>query len=210
MAYHLQRRHKALVTEVKPRVHDSQKNTSDETLVAQVCNGDRLAFSGLVDRHGLRFRAIALRTCGDLTMAEEMVQEAFIKLWTRPDRFDAGKAKFTTWFHRVVVNRCLDELRRRKPEALPDGFDEVDHRPVADAVLETEGDNAIMMAALSRLPERQRRALTLSYLDGYSNQEAAEIMELNVKALESLLVRARTKMREELKAHKADLLAGLV
>lgn len=197
-----------MVTEVNPRVHDSQQDISDEKLVAQVCDGDQQAFACLVERHGLRFRAIALRTCGDMMMAEEMVQEAFVKFWTRPDRFDAGKARFTTWFHRVVVNRCLDEMRRKKPDALPEGFDAADDRPGAEETLQADGGNALLMAALSRLAERQQQALTLSYLDGYSNQEAADIMDLKLKAFESLLVRARAKMREELKADKVDLLSS--
>ncbi len=189
-------------------MQESLQDISDEALVAQVCDGSSQAFACLVDRHGLRFRAIALRTCRDQTLAEEMVQEAFVKLWTRPSAFNAKKARFTTWFHRVVVNRCLDELRKKKPEALPEGYDAVDERPGAQVELEIDGSNAVLLAALSRLPERQRSALSLSYLDGYSNMEAAEIMELNIKAYESLLVRARAKMREELKADKADLLSA--
>ncbi len=186
---------------------------SDEALVERVCSGDRLAFACLVERHGLRFRAIAVRTCGDQMMAEEMVQEAFVKLWTRPDKFDPGrfdarKAKFTTWFHRVVVNRCLDELRRKRPEALPEGFDAVDNRPGADTVMSRDRGLKQLFAALEHLPDRQRSALTLSYLDGYSNIDAAEIMELNIKAFESLLVRARAKMREELGKNKTDLLSA--
>jgi len=181
---------------------------SDEALVEMVCSGDRMAFACLVERHGLRFRAIAVRTCGDKMMAEEMVQEAFVKLWTRPDRFDARKAKFTTWFHRVVVNRCLDELRRKRPEALPESFDAADTRPGADTVMGRDRGLKQLFAALEHLPDRQRSALTLSYLDGYSNIDAAEIMKLNIKAYESLLVRARAKMREELVKNKTDLLSA--
>lgn len=189
-------------------MQDSRQDISDEALVAQVCNGSGQAFACLVDRHGLRFRAIALRTCKDAALAEEMVQESFVKLWTRPAAFNAEKARFTTWFHRVVVNRCLDELRKKKPEALPEGYDAVDERPDAQADMESESNKTVLMAALNRLSERQKSALSLSYLDGYSNLEAAEIMDLNLKAYESLLVRARAKMREELKAEKADLLSA--
>ena len=195
--------------EVKSRVHDSLTDKSDEALVAQICDGNRQAFSCLVERHALRFRAIAMRTCGDLALAEEMVQEAFIKLWTRPESFRADKAKFTTWFHRVVVNRCLDELRRKKPEALPEGYDASDSRPDAEATLVHDGGTQILMNALARLPDRQKQALTLSYLDGFSNLEAAGIMGLNIKAYESLLVRSRAKMRDKLEAEKADLLSAL-
>ena len=188
-------------------MHTSQQDISDEALVEQVYKGSSDAFACLVERHGLRFRAIAMRTCKDQALAEEMVQEAFVKLWTRPSAFNAKKARFTTWFHRVVVNRCLDELRKKKPDALPEDFDAVDGRPGADVDMESNSSKAVLMAALNRLSDRQKSALSLSYLDGYSNLEAAEIMELNLKAYESLLVRARAKMREELKAEKADLLS---
>lgn len=180
---------------------------TDEALVEQVCGGDREAFACLVERHGLRFRAIAMRTCGDQMMAEEMVQEAFVKLWTRPDKFNREKARFTTWFHRVVVNRCLDELRRKRPEPLPEGFDVADDRPGAETLIGRLGSSRQLFTALCRLSNRQRSALTLSYLDGYSNSEAADIMELNIKAYESLLLRARGKMREALARDKADLMS---
>lgn len=188
-------------------MQDSRDEFSDEALVEQVCGGDQRAFACLVERHGSRFRAIAVRTCGDQAMAEEMVQEAFVKFWTRPDLFDGSKAKFTTWFHRVVVNRCLDELRRKRPDALPEGFDAADSRPSAELLIGLEGSSKQVYGALATLSERQRNALTLSYLDGYSNNEAADIMALNIKAYESLLVRARAKMRAALLLEKADLLA---
>lgn len=189
-------------------MNERLEDIGDEALMVRVMNGDRAAFAVIVDRHGLRFRAIAIRTVGDTALAEEMVQEAFVKLWTRPERFDASKAKFTTWFHRVVVNRCLDELRRRKPDALPDGWDAADESPGAEAGLVQAGGTSMLMQALTRLPERQQAALRLSYLDGFSNQEAAEILGLHIKAFESLLVRARAKMRDELKADKQDLLSA--
>ncbi len=189
-------------------MQETGQDISDEQLVSRICEGDKTAFAHLVERHGLRFRAIALRTCGDLAVAEEMVQEAFVKLWTKPTAFNADKARFTTWFHRVVVNRCLDEVRRKKPDALPEGFDVADDRRSADEAMAESDSGALLRLALSKMPDRQRQALTLSYLDGYSNQEAADIMDLNIKAFESLLVRARAKMREELQAEKADLLSA--
>lgn len=182
---------------------------SDEALVAAVRNGDRQAFSALVSRHGLRFRGVATRVLHDISLAEEVVQDAFIKLWTKTDAFDPERARFTTWFHRVVVNRALDMKRRKSPEALPEGYDIADAAPLADVSLEQNAQAAQLMKAIEELPDRQKTALTLSYLDGYSNNEAADIMALNIKAFESLLVRARTKMRDILKADKENLLSVL-
>jgi RNA polymerase sigma-70 factor (ECF subfamily) len=181
----------------------------DETLVAHVAGADRGAYAVLVQRHGLRYRALAQRMVGDLALAEDLVQEAFVKLWTHADRVDPGKAKFTTWFHRIVVNRCLNEKRKRTIEPLPEGFDQPDESETAEDALVAAGDNAVLMAAVHALPDRQRTAITLSYLDGLSNMEAAEVMDLKLKAFESLLVRARGKLRDQLAGAKSRLLSAL-
>ncbi len=182
---------------------------SDEILVLRVANADRTAFGMLVDRHALRYRALAFRYLGDIALAEDLVQEAFVKLWTHARKFDADKARFTTWFHRVVVNRCLDEKRRKKPEALPEEYDQPDDSPsVEHEMIEADG-NASVARALETLSGRQRMAITLSYFDGLSNAEAADVMKLNLKAYESLLVRARGKLREILIAEKQQLFEAL-
>lgn len=188
--------------------HESNE-LDDETLVAHVAAADRGAYAVLVGRHAVRYRALAYRMVGDMAMAEDMVQDAFIKLWTNAARFDPAKAKFTTWFHRIVVNRCLDEKRKRRVDPLPEGYDQADESANAEQQLETEGGNQQIAAALNALSERQRTAVTLSYFDGLSNIEAAEVMELNLKAYESLLVRARAKLREQLAGDKPGLFAAL-
>ncbi|WP_417459442.1 sigma-70 family RNA polymerase sigma factor [Kordiimonas sp.] len=182
---------------------------SDETLVLRVADADRTAFGMLVDRHALRYRALAFRYLGDAALAEDLVQEAFVKLWTHARRFDADKARFTTWFHRVVVNRCLDEKRRKKPEALPEEYDQPDDSPSAEHELIEADGNASLKRALEALSDRQRLAVTLSYYDELSNMEAADAMDMNLKAYESLLVRARAKLREALIAEKQQLFEAL-
>lgn len=180
---------------------------SDEQLLDQIKTGDREAFRVLVRRHGGRYRALAYRFVSDMAVAEDMVQEAFVKLWTNAGRFDGAKAKFTTWFHRVVVNRCLDERRKKQLDSLPEGYDEADSRPSAEEQIGKAGANQKLMKVLSQLSDRQRTAVTLSYLDGMSNIEAAAVMELNIKAYESLLVRSRAKMRDALMSDKEELLS---
>lgn len=193
-----------MIAVVQPEL-DSLK---DEELVTRISGGDKHAFRALAQRHGGRFRALAYRFTDDMALAEDIVQETFVKLWTHAGRFDGAKAKFTTWFHRIVVNRCLDEKRKRRLEILPEGYDEPDGSPLADKKLETDSTTARLHAALKGLSERQRTAVTLSYLNGLSNQEAADAMELNIKAYESLLVRSRAKMRQMLMTEKSDLLAA--
>ncbi len=183
-------------------------DTEDEVLVTRVAAADRGAYAILVQRHAIRYRALAHRVVGDMALAEDLVQEAFVKLWTHADRFDASKAKFTTWFHRIVVNRCLDEKRKRTTEALPEGYDKADESETVEEAMVAHSGSEQLMAAVNALSERQRTAITLSYIDGLSNMEAADVMELKLKAFESLLVRARAKLREQLMGAKASLLSA--
>ena len=182
---------------------------SDEALVVRIMDGDRYAFNMLAVRHGIRYRMLAYRVVNNMALAEDIVQESFVKLWTHAHRFDAAKSKFTTWFHRLVLNRCLDAKRKRQFETLPEGYDIVDKSPSAEAQIEQAEDTRKLLAAINTLPERQKIAITLSYFDGLSNLEAAAVMDLNIKAYESLLVRTRAKLRQILMTEKDELLAAL-
>ena len=182
---------------------------TDETLMDRVATGDRTAFAMIVRRHALRYRSLAFRYLDDVARAEDLVQEAFTKIWTHAGRFDGSKARFTTWFHRIVVNRCLDEKRRRKVDQLPETYDAADDRPSAETSLAEEGGKARLHKALASLSDRQRLAVTLSYFDGLTNIEAAEAMEMNLKAYESLLVRSRAKLRELLAKERDQLFEAL-
>lgn len=188
-------------------VHTAIDSLEDEELVLRICSGDQQAFRTIALRHGGRYRALAYRFVGNMPLAEDMVQEAFIKLWTHAAHFDRDRAKFTTWFHRVVVNKCLDETRKRKTVALPENFDAADETARADKQMENEAIAARLGIVLAGLSERQNTAVTLSYFDGLTNQEAADVMEMNIKAYESLLFRSRAVMRQSLLAEKSDLLS---
>ena len=169
---------------------------SDRVLVKQVGDGDEAAYAILVTRHTNRHLAFAERVLGDRAEAEDAVQEAFLKLWSRATSFDPAAAKFTTWFYRVVLNQCLDRKRKKRPERLPEGFDGVDEgESPAEAYEESEAA-AYVKSKLRELPERQRSAIALCYYEGLSNKEAAEILGLGVKALESLLTRGRKRLKK--------------
>lgn len=168
-------------------------------LVARVADGNSIAYEQLVLRHADRFLALAERLLGERMEAEDAVQEAFAKLWSRAGSFNPDTARFTTWFYRVVANACYDRLRRRRhTRPLSDGWDEADDRPGADEQI-VEGQRARQIrSALDLLPERQKAAVLLCYFEEISNIEAAQVMEISVKALESLLVRARKALRDRL------------
>lgn len=172
---------------------------TDEELMARVRRGDHAAFSMLVRRHTKMFYAAAYRQCGNVHAAEDTVQEAFLKLWNKPDAWDPNKGtKFTTWFYRVVTNVAIDGQRREKPgvdpivlDLLPDGAER------ADDHMQAQEEEQILEEVISGLPERQKTALNLCVYEGLSNREAAQVMGIGVKALESLLMRAKTGLREQ-------------
>lgn len=178
----------------------------DEALTAQVRAGDADAFGILAQRYGGRLAGFGAKVVGSQAAAEDVVQDVFVKFWQRPELFDPAKARFKTWVHRVVLNRCLDVKRRKQGSALEDIAEPVSPEPGQDEGLIASSRDAAVRQALNTLPERQKAALALCYLDDLSNKEAAEIMDLNIKALESLLVRARANLKQTLMPMKEHLL----
>ncbi len=173
----------------------------DEELLAIIQDGSQQAFSVLVQRHTERFYRLAYRYLQSKEAAEDIVQDAFVKLWEDPGRWQAERNnRFTTWFYRVVVNLCLDWQKKKKPLELGDQEVSIaDDRETPDiAILQAEKQN-ILEKEIAALPERQRTALNLCFDEGLSNQEAAEVMGLKLKALQSLVMRAKTTLKERLK-----------
>ncbi len=182
-------------------------NDSDEALMGCVCNGDHRAFSELVHRHNKMFFAAAYRICGNPIEAEDIVQDAFLKLWVKPHAFDAAKGtKFTTWFYRVVTNVAIDAARKKKPQTGSDVIDlMVDQSDAADEVLVISEQQAALENAIQDLPERQKIALNLCFYEGLSNKEAAEILGVGVKAVESLLMRAKRALKDKFAVTRQEL-----
>ncbi len=176
-------------------------DTDDRTLMARVGCGSHDAFQTLMHRHMAFVLGLAQRLVGQRADADEIAQEAFLRVWTtapswRPD----GAAQFRTWLYRVVVNLCLDRRRRDAPLPL-DAADET-HDPNA-AGLETvaRSETALLLAqALDTLPPRQKAALVLFYYAEVSGAEAARILNVSESALESLLVRGRKALRRRMDA----------
>lgn len=175
------------------------KNT-DESLMLRIKSGDQQAFSELVKRHTERFYALAYRTCGDQNIAEDIVQEAFLKLWRKPQSWKDGKgAKFTTWFYRVVINQAYDFGRKKKAEYGTEHLERfADDKDGAYKMLERSQEQQRLEYAIQALPDRQKAALNLCFYEGFSNKEAAQIMGVGVKALESLLMRAKKALKSDL------------
>ena len=169
----------------------------DGELVRRVAAGDKEASRALVDRHLRSIVNFAYRMLGDVAEAEDVAQETFLRLWKNADRWEP-RAKLTTWLHHVARNLCVDRLRSRRKVASGEVPDHADSRPGAPTQLESRQRDRAVQEALSALAERQRAALTLVYYQGLSNREAADVLGVDVDALESLLARGRRSLRKRL------------
>ena len=171
----------------------------DAPLLARIQEGDHAAFATLVERHGQRFYRLAYRFVRQRAEAEDIVQEAFLKLWVEPTRWRADRnAAFTTWFSRIIINRCLDARRKKNPLPLTEAMEVADtHTGAEDALIDAQRQRRLEIE-IAQLPKRQQTALNLCFSDGISNQEAADIMQLPLKALQSLLMRAKTTLKQRL------------
>src|SRR6476620_2142699 len=166
---------------------------SNEALMARVARGDERAFQLLSRRHLPAMLGLARRILRNSAEAEDVAQEAFIRVWTHAPRWQPV-AQFRTWLTRVVVNLCLDRKRRAPWVELEAAGDIVDPSPGATEKAETNERERMVGAAIDKLPPRQRRASMVTYGEGMSNAEVAEILDTSVSAVETLLVRGKQNL----------------
>jgi RNA polymerase sigma-70 factor (ECF subfamily) len=174
----------------------------DDELLALIQDGSHDAFAVLVRRHTERFYRLAYRYMQNKETAEDIVQDAFLKLWEDPEKWQPERnSKFTTWFYRVVVNLCLDWQKKKRPVALDDEWPLVDEGETLDEAMSRAQEQKMLEKEIAGLPERQRTALNLCFDEGLSNQEAAEVMGLKLKALQSLIMRAKATLKDRIKPY---------
>ncbi len=178
---------------------------TDCACMAGVAGGDDAAYRTLVERHLRRIHAFAARTLGDVSEAEDVAQETCERMWAHASRWQSGKGQLSTWLHRVALNLCLDRLRKRREEPA-DNIEVEDPAPAAADILEQQEIATHVRRALNRLTDQQRAAIALCYYQGLQNSQAAEVMELSVEAVESLLARGRRSMRTQLQEIAPQLL----
>lgn len=163
-----------------------------------VAKGDQAAFTEIVTRHLTSVVHFAWRYMGRRSDAEDVAQEAFIRLWKHaPDWEDQGFS-VRSWIYRIAYNLCIDELRKRKPVTPVEDEVSLASADQPDEDLYRDQCQQQVAAALNELPERQRTALVLCVYQGLSNKDAATVMEISVEALESLLSRARRMLRNKI------------
>ncbi len=180
--------------------------TGDAALLASVGRGDAAAFRVLVDRHLPVVLGIARRMLRDGAEAEDVAQEAMLRLWRTAAALDLGPAGARPWLRRVVSNLCIDRIRAGQRTEVSD---EVPEGEVPAGQLRGLADRELakrVETAVKQLPDRQRVALTLFHYEGLSQLEVAEAMGISDEAVESLLARARRTLKAELKEEWRQLL----
>ncbi|HMW40088.1 MAG: sigma-70 family RNA polymerase sigma factor [Saprospiraceae bacterium] len=176
----------------------------DLSFIVDLQSGNELAYAKLLDE----YQQIIFSTCYkfllDSSMAEDIAQEVFIEIFHSIKKFRA-ECRLSTWIYRITVSRCLDELRRRKRRQKFFKFiseagwnllsDECDSALRPDQQIENEEGIQRILYAMSRLPDHQRIAYTLSHIQGYTHLEISEILGISTQASESLVKRARAKLQ---------------
>ena len=193
----------------KPRTMPSEPSpTADPqgALLVAYANGDSGAARELLEALAPRVLAQALRMLGDRAEAEDVTQEAMLRLWRVAPEWRQGEARVATWLYRVTANLCTDRLRRRRRAV---GLDNVEEPPdLAPSVSDRMQGDARLRAlsdALGQLPERQAQAVALRHLEGLSNSQIAAVMDIGVEAVESLTARGKRALAALLKGRKAEL-----
>ncbi|HEY6112237.1 MAG TPA: sigma-70 family RNA polymerase sigma factor [Chthoniobacterales bacterium] len=190
------------------RPAEEQEN-EDVRLMGLVARGDMSAFEQLIERHQALVAGTAARMLGSNSDVEDIAQQVFIRVWKSAARY-RPRAKFTTWLLKITRNLVFNELRRTKRRAQmplqsdPQGEeialpDEITVAPDA-SLLELELARAIE-DAITQLPETQRMALILRRYEELSYEDIAEVLDLSVPAVKSLLFRARTELRGRLEKY---------
>lgn len=182
---------------------------SDDDLVAAMAAADSTALAVAIERHGGRISALARRMLGPGGDVDDIVQETFLRLWTRAALWQPGRAKLSTWLHRVASNLAIDRLRRQKGVSLDEAPEQVDGGPLPDAGLVSDQAASRIDRAMETIAPRQRLAISLCHYQEMSNIDAAEIMGISVDALESLLARGRRNLKTALDADRDWLMEAV-
>lgn len=187
---------------------DDLAELADDDLLARYAQGERLAARVLVLRLTPRVVGYAARLLNDRAEAEDVAQEALLRLWRIAPDWRRGEAQVVTWLFRVVTNLATDRYRARRRRGVT-GLDEApevaDPAPgVVGRMIEADR-MAALEQALAQLPERQRQAVVLRHLEGMTNPEIATIMEIGVEAVESLTARGKRGLAALLAGQRPEL-----
>ncbi len=183
----------------------AEEEPDDDALLGRIAQKDRQAFQELMKRHGRTMIALAQRMTGNANDADDIVQDAFLKVWLSAPSWRRGEAMFSTWLYRVVLNLCIDRHRQRSLSSL----DEMNEENGDAGHCVSEGldqvlihqRHAMIVRAMSDLPEKQRTALSLYYFAETTAPQATKILLLSTSAFESLLFRGKRALMKILHRH---------
>lgn len=185
--------------------YDAMNNSSDDELLALYASGDQSAARELMLRQAPRVLALATRMLRDGAEAEDVTQEAMLRLWKIAPDWRPGEAKISTWLYRVAANLCTDKLRKRRGVGLDEAPEIADETPSVEKKMMNADRSEALKIAVDRLPGRQKLAISLRHFQELSNPEIANILETSVEAVESLLSRARRALAADLEKHRKAL-----
>lgn len=184
---------------------DTMSDEPDEVLLALFANGNASAARALTARLTQRVMGHAYRLLGNHAEAEDVTQEAMLRLWKIAPDWRQGEAKVTTWLYRVVANLCIDLRRRARGVALDSIPEPEDGRASVTDHMQAEARAEALQTALDQLPDRQRQAVVLRHIEGLANPEIAEIMEITTEAVESLTARGKRALTAALAGRQEEL-----
>jgi RNA polymerase sigma-70 factor (ECF subfamily) len=165
-------------------------------LMKRVGQGDAASYRIVADEHLRSIMNYAYRLLSDRTEAEDVAQETFLRLWTHANDWQP-QSRLSAWLHRIAHNLCVDRLRRRR-EQIADRIEGFRASDQPGSLVARKQLAEVVENALTTLPERQRAAISLVHYQGLSNIEAAQVLDISVDALESLLARPRSTLRKNL------------
>lgn len=184
------------------------RSQDEAQLVARIAARDERAFRQVIEQHAHRLHRVAYRMTGDAHEAEDIAQEAMLRLWDHAARISAqasqgGSVRLAAWLARVATNLAIDRLRIARRNSDSEVPERADDAPLADERIEATQETDTARALLGELPERQRAAIVLTYYEELPNADAAAALDMNIKAFESLLHRARAALRKAFEAQQA-------
>lgn len=177
----------------------------ERDMIERASRGDAAAFNHLMAQHERRMYAVALRMCGNREDAQDCLQEAMLRVYRAIGGFK-GQSSFSTWVYRITMNTCLDELRRKKnrqntslDNLLDMGWSPADESNAPEKQAMRSELRRNLNRAIQELPEEMRSAVVLRDIQGFSYDEIARMLEINVGTIKSRISRGREKLREKLK-----------
>ena len=182
----------------------AQTQTDEAALMHAVARGDHGAFRALVARHLDPLHSYALRLTGSKSLAEDLLQDIWLTVWQKAERYKPRRGSLSTWLHSLLHNRFVDQQRKRQPHYDTDVVEwALDSHATDQAGLHVE-EAKRLQTALQRLPVNQKAALLLAHSQGFSNPEVAGILGQSVRAVESLQARGRRRLKQELANLSSD------